>query len=571
MIDKNLLQELQPYRRKIYIIAVMNIMKAVAVIIRCYLLADIIDKMLFSQINLRTAGPLLVLLFFCFVLEVLFNMVIRLITHNISASVRVDMRCRLIDRLIENSPLAALYKADILQLATKGIDSFDAYYSRFLPQLLSTVCIPVFIIITAFYNDLISGIVFLLTLPLIPFFMMLIGKRAQAENKQQWEALTRLSSKFMEMLAGIAVIKIYNQINRQLEKLAQTGNEFSQAVLKVLRIAFLSAFFLELIATLSIAVIAVNIGLRLLAGHAVFLPAFFILLLAPEFYKPLRQTGSMFHDAMGALTNAAPVYEAISAKMLKDRVEKLTITAAPQIILKNISMSYSAAREKVLNNININFPAGKITALVGVSGAGKSTILSLLLGFIKPTTGEISADNKNINDYSLVSWQNNIAYMPQNPHIFAASLRENICLGRNVSNEQLLLAVKQAQLLELIENLPSGFDTVVGNGGMGLSLGQIRRVALARVFLTEAPILLLDEPMEGLDVKTEAVVQQVMQKLVQNKTVIVIAHRLYSLKNAAQIYVLNNGCVVEQGSMKELLEQKGFYYKMQQIIGGTAQ
>lgn len=571
MIDKKLLQELQPYRRKIYIITAMNIMRAVAVIIRCYLLADIIDKMLFSRINLRTAGPFLVLLFFSFTVEILFNTGIRLLTHNISAAIRSSLRRRIIDRLIGSSPLAAVYKTDILQLATKGIDSFDAYYSRFLPQLLATLCIPIFIIITAAYSDLISGIVFLLTLPLIPFFMILIGKRAQAENKQQWEALTSLSNKFMEMLSGISVIKIYNQITEQLKQLTQTGNEFSQAVLKVLRIAFLSAFFLELIATLSIAVIAVNIGLRLLAGHAVFLPAFFMLLLAPEFYKPLRQTGSMFHDAMGALTNAAPVYTAISPITEKAIVPKLSIVTAPQIILENISMSYSESRGKALDNINMDFPAGKITALVGASGAGKSTVLSLLLGFIKPTAGRILAGDQDINNYSVASWQNNIAYMPQNPHIFAASLRENICLGRTITEEQLQLAVKQAQLAELVQKLPEGIDTVIGNGGIALSIGQVRRVALARVFLADAPILLLDEPLEGLDVKTEAVVQKTMQKLVQNKTVIVIAHRLYSLQNAAKIYVLNNGCVVEQGSIKELLESKGFYYKMQQITGGAVQ
>ncbi|WP_196593628.1 thiol reductant ABC exporter subunit CydD [Pectinatus sottacetonis] len=563
MIDKNLLKELQPYKGKIYNIIVLDIIGAATIIGRCYSLAYIINRMLFSRLDLKTAEPYLALLFFCFMMEAVLNLWVRFITHGISVDIRKKLRFKIIDKLAEFDFMSQVYKMDILQTASTGIDSFDAYFSRFLPQLLVTVLVPLFIIPTAFYNDWISGLIFLVTLPLIPFFMMLIGKKAQLENKKQWSALTQLSAVFMELLSGIAVIKMYNQAENQLKKIVKTGSEFSQAVLKVLRIAFLSAFFLELTATLSIAIIAVNIGLRLLYGQAHFLPVFFILLMAPEFYKALRQTGSMFHDAMGALTNADKIYAIVNASVEIGLGHKIPcIPKPPEIVLEKIDFQYDAAREKALCDVNITFAAGKITSLVGNSGAGKSTIFSLLLKFIAPCSGSILVDGINLDSLESVAWRKNIAYVPQQAHIFSASVRENICMGKNYSDSAVKNAIKEAGMTDFVKNLSAGINTIIGNGGIGLSYGQARRIALARVFMSDASILLLDEPMEGLDLATEEVVQRGINILAEHKTVIIIAHRLESIKNSDQIYVLSQGQIIESGSHENLLKQKGLYYKM---------
>lgn len=562
MIDKNLLKQLRPYRYGAAAVVLLDIVSAVIITARCYCLAAIIDDMLFSRLDREAAVPRLALLLFLFLLEAVFNLGVRFIAHNASIGIREKIRCTFIDRLVDSSPFSSVYNTDLLQLLTRGIDSFDPYFAKFLPQLVLTVTLPFVVLIAAFYNDWVSGIIFLVTLPLIPFFMMLIGKRAQLENNKQWAALTHLSEVFSELLAGMAVIKIYNQGKEQLKNTLRAGEEFSRAVLKVLRIAFLSAFFLELIATLSIAVIAVNIGLRLLYGQVGFLPVFFVLLLAPEFYKPLRQTGSMFHDAMGAFTNAEKVFAAIQKKNTVGGNRCIDFTKAPQIRFSKVYFQYAKQRENALNGVNLNFAAGKVTAIVGRSGAGKSTIFSLLLRFISPTAGNIFVDDIDVTSLAEKFWHRNIAYVPQQAHIFNATLRENICMGKTVDDEKINGAVEAAGLQELVSSMPQGLNTLVGNGARGLSGGQIRRVAMARAFLAEASILMLDEPMEGLDIMTEKVVQAGLKKIAQNKTVIIIAHRLASIRNADVIYVLEKGTVVEYGTDAYLRKNGGLYCEM---------
>ena len=573
MLDKNLLKELKPYKQKIYAAIILDITAAGVIIARCYCIADIINKMLFFQLGLRAAVPQLVLLFLLFLAETGINMSVQLIFHQISVSIRKSIRCAIIKKLIGSSPLSSIYNADILQTMTKGIDSFDAYFSKFLPQLAVTVIIPIMMLFVAFYNDWVSGLVFLFTLPLIPFFMMLIGKTAQAENNRQWAALTHLSTLFMDLLSGMSVIKIYNQTKTQLENAITAGEQFSQTVLKVLRIAFLSAFFLELIATLSIAVIAVNMGIRLLYGQIDFLPAFFILLLAPEFYKPLRQTGSMFHESMGALTNSTKIYKLFYGDKICDEYKngknKVILQAAPQINFDGVDFHYNDKREDVLCHTDINFAAGKTTALIGRSGSGKSTVLSLLLKFAKPDRGRILINGIDLSSLDENAWRGNIAYLPQQAHIFNTTVRENICMGRNVPAEKLKAAIEKSGLAETIEAMPQKMETIIGSGGRGVSSGQVRRISLARIFLSDAFILLLDEPMEGLDAATESIVQKGIDELSVDKTVIIIAHRLSSIQNADEIYVLSDGKTAEHGNDYALRQKNGLYAKMISSAGGS--
>ncbi|WP_196604088.1 thiol reductant ABC exporter subunit CydD [Pectinatus haikarae] len=568
MIDKNLLKELQPYKYKVVMIILCDVVSALVIAVRCYCLASVIDKMLFSRLSREAAVPQLALLLFLFSLEAAANLVIRFTAHNISLDIRKKIRGAFIKKLACSSPMSSIYDVNILQMVTKGVDSFEPYFSKFLPQLSLTAILPIVILITAFYNDWISGLIFLFTLPLIPFFMVLIGKRAQSENNRQWAALAHLSELFSELLAGMAVIKIYNQGKRQLEKTVWAGERFSQAVLKVLRIAFLSAFFLELIATLSIAVIAVNIGLRLLYGQADFLPVFFILLLAPEFYKPLRQTGSMFHDAMGAITNAGEIFAAIEEKNAAAGKTMINLTEAPQIKFSSVGYQYNSQRENALKKIDLNFAAGKVTAIVGRSGAGKSTVFSLLLKYISPISGKILIDGVDITTLDERAWRSNIAYVPQQAHIFNATLRENICMGKTISDEKIKNIIKLAGLQELTDVMPNGLETLVGAGARGLSCGQARRVAIARALLVESSVVMLDEPMEGLDIMTEKAVWAGIKEMVKSRTVIIIAHRLSSIKNADMIYVMDSGAVSECGTDASLRAEGGIYCKMLEAVSG---
>lgn len=561
MIEKRLLRELRPYCQQIIEIIMADAVLALIIACRCFYLADIIAKMLFSHLNIKAAVPLLALLLFLFIAEAIVNFGISYKAHAVSTLIQKNIRCAFIHKLTVSSPLSTIYNVDLLPMATKEVDSFDPYFSKFLPQLIKALLMPFFILFIAFYNDWVSGLIFLFTLPLIPFFMMLIGKKAQLENAKQWQALSSLGRKFTEILSGMAVIKLYNQGKRQLERTIAISDGFSQAVLKVLRIAFISAFFLELIATLSIAVIAVNIGLRLLYGQVDFLPVFFILLLAPEFYKPLRQMGSMFHDAMGAISNAGRIFAIIDDADTAENKDELHLTSAPQLDFSAVSFCYADSGKAALQELQMRFAAGSVTALIGRSGAGKSTILSLLMGFISPTQGKIYVDDIDLGKVNIKSWRRYIAYVPQRAHIFNATLRENICMGRCVTDRELIGSIKAAGLQELVAKLPHGLDTMVGSA-RSFSTGQTRRIAMARAFLSKAYVLLLDEPLEGLDVITEEIVCEGLQRMAKNKTVVVIAHRLVSVKNADNIYVLDTGRVMQSGTEKKLRQEQGIYQQM---------
>ncbi len=563
MIDKNLLKELRPYKHQSCVIVFLDVLRTVAVLARCFCLADIIDKMIFSHLKTETAVPYLTLLFLFFVMEIVAELLIKFFAHGIAAKVKRRLRASCIGELTHGSPFGPLQKGDSIMLLTDGIGSFEPYFAKFLPSLLTAVLLPLFVIIIALFYDWISALIFLATLPLIPFLMFLIGKKAEAENERQWLSLTALSKKFMDLISGIMVIKIYNRSEAELERLSKSGNEFSHSVLRVLRIAFLSAFFIELVATLSIAIIAVDIAFRLLDGHLVFFPAIFILLVAPEFYQPLRNVSSMFHEAMGALVNAVKIYGALPQTAAAEAEEgSAGVIKKARLEFQAVAFSYDEAGKEAVHDLNFVIEGGSKVAFVGRSGAGKSTIFSLLLKFVRPQKGKILVDGTDLNAIEDTSWYKNIAYVPQSAHIFCGSLRENICLGQQASSEALQKALVQAGLDSWVETLPQKLDTLLGSGNRSISEGQKRRIALARAFLADAPLLLLDEPMEGIDVATEDSIQKSLDLLSAGRTVITIAHRLESIKKADMIYVIEEGTVIERGTHDELCQNQGMYYEM---------
>jgi len=495
----------------------------------------------------------------------------------VAVKIKTDLRNRLFAHILNLGPAYSRGQrtGELTAAAVEGIEALDAYFSQYLPQLVITALIPLSILIFVFPIDLLSGIILLITAPLIPFFMIMIGKGAEAVTKRQYETLRLLSAHFLDSLQGLTTLKLFGQSKAQTRTIAEVSDKFRDTTLGVLRVTFLSALVLELLATLSTAVIAVEIGFRLLYAKMEFQPALFLLVLAPEFYMPLRALGARFHAGMSGTTAAKRIYEILDTPVTALNVESYRLKdlehSTFNIQLENLSFTYPGESIPALENINLTIQRGQQIALVGKTGAGKSTLVQLLLGFIQPTSGQISTQTdtqhatRNTqflipNSQSLIP---SIAWVPQKPYLFHDTLAENIRLGNpEATDEQVISAARSAHLHEFIETLPQKYETVIGESGARLSSGQAQRLALARAFLKDAPILILDEPTSSLDPETESVLDESTRKLMQGRTTITIAHRLNTIFQSDRIVVLDKGRIVEQGTHHELLANNGMYASM---------
>lgn len=563
MLDKNIVKDILPYKTTLIFIIFFNIIQATMIVSISYIIAYLADKLLFDELGHSAATPFLVLLFFFFIVKAVLNYINRLKMEDISLNLQSRLRYELLRAMAQDFKAAEKKpEGEWLALVTKGVDKLDAYLTVFLPQMGILMTFPVVLLICAFISDWISGLIFLITAPLIPFFMVLIGKIADKENKRQWQLFQKLTVFMADLLPGLLVIKAYNQTQRQIEQIRKNGEKFSTATLKVLKIAFLSAFMLEFIATISIAVIAVNIGLRLLYGQADFMPVFFCLLIAPQFYQPFRQFGAAFHDAMNGITASSEIYALVHRRknVNTQGCSDFIMQKPPRISFDNVSYAYEENRA-VLKNLSFVVEAGSQVVLTGVNGAGKSTIFKLLLKMIEAEYGKIMIDDTDLSGISTECWLDNIGWVAQEPYIFNMSLRENITMGRVCSEARLKEVMQLVNLMDFIRRQPLGYDSIVG-GGVKLSSGQKRRLGLARALLCQPKLLLLDEPMENLDSQNEEIIKSVLEKLKGKVTVMIIAHRRQTIEAADKIIMLDKGRIKEYGGVKELKAVNSYYAEL---------
>ena len=538
---------------------ILNIIQAIMIVSTAYIIAYIADRLLLSDLNNSTATPLLVLLFFFFCIKAGLNYLNNIQMEKISLKVQSKLRKKLLKVLVHHVYLQEnKTKGEWLAIITKGVDKLNIYLTSFLPQLGLLITVPLVLLIFTFINDWISGLIFLTTAPLIPFFMILIGKIADKENKRQWQVFQKLTMYLVDLLPGLLVVKAYNQTKTQLLKINQNGDVFAKATLKVLRVAFISAFMLEFIATLSIAIIAVNIGLRLIYGYADFLPAFFILLIAPQFYQPFRQFGSAFHDAMNGITASSEIY-AMLQKLNKQENVSLAKNILDkqdnwQIEFKNVSYKYKDSEKQAIDDLSLKIQAGSNVVITGANGAGKSTLFKLLLGLYPCATGKILIDNQDLQTLDMIWWQQQIGWVAQEPYIFSVSIRENITMGRDFSDEEIKNICHLVNLDKFIESLPQRYETLL-DATQKLSSGQKRRLGLARALIGKPKILLLDEPMENLDIYNEELIQNVLSNLKHQVTVLIIGHRLQTLLRADNLIYLEAGKVVDNTKINLLLKK----------------
>ena len=461
-----------------------------------------------------------------------------------SAKVKSELRMAVLAKCAQLGPawIHSKRSSDLTNVATRGLDSLDIYFSKYLPQLILSTVIPLTVGVAIFTQDLLSAIIVALTVPLIPFFMALVGWATQSKIDKQWESLQKLSGHFLDLLSGLATLKAFNRSRSQAELIKNVGEEYRSSTMAVLRISFLSSLVLELISTLSIALVAVSIGLRLVNGSMQLREGLIILLLVPEVYLPLRQVGANFHAVAEGLEAANHVFEILeipNSANLRDL--QLAKFDSIEIRVENLCYSYPLSESKAVENFSANFSAGKISVISGVSGSGKSTVLAALLKFISPDSGTIYVNNIKLNDLDSDSWRSHASYLPQNPWVPNGTVREALRMASASSDdEQLLKTSLRAGLdFENRNEFPLGLDTQISNLS-GLSTGQRRRIALARVFLRDSPLVILDEPTASVDGETEELILAALIQLrTAGKTVIAVAHRPAMIAVADQIFQLN--------------------------------
>ncbi len=464
-----------------------------------------------------------------------------------AAATLSELRLALVAQRLRDQP-AALDRAEAGELTAatvQGVDALEAYFARYLPQLVLGCIVPVAVLAWVATVDLESALVMLLTLPLVPVFMWLIGRYTEVRTRERWQALRLLSSHFLDVVRGLPTLRAFNRGKAQAATIADVSERYRRATMGTLRVTFLSGSVLELAATLGVALVAVTVGVRLVGGGIGFEAALVVLVLAPELYLPIRRLGAQYHASADGVAVAGRILDLLEAPPAVSSGRLVAPSFSP-IRFERVSFAYSARPGPVLDGVDLELAPRETVALVGPSGAGKSTLAALLLRLAEPTEGRIAVSGVDLADCDAAAWRKQLAWVPQRPAILHGTVAENIRLGdASADDAGVVEAAVLAGADRFVRALPQGYATVVGDGGRPLSAGERRRIALARAFLRDAPLVVLDEPTADLDPDAADVVAEAVVRLATGRTTLLITHRPELVAAADRVVALQRGGLVD--------------------------
>ncbi len=525
--DPRLLRHAHSTRRFIVLAIGIGGSTALLVVAQAWLIATVVDDAFFHHGSLSTLRRPLVLLLAVIVGRAVLAWATERAAHRASASAKSELRQSAAEHIAALGPTGLEQKdtARLAVLMTTGIDALDGYFSRYLPQLFLAVIVPVTIIAVVAGADWISAALIAVTVPLIPVFMGLVGLSTRERTAARMRSLQRLAGHFLDVMGGLPTLKVFGRAKAQARAVAEVTDRYRATTLATLKLTFLSSLILELLATISVALVAVAVGLRLLDGDMDFHAALFVLVLAPEAYLPLRALGTNFHASADGMKAAEQVFEVLETP-IPARARGTVRPRDNSIRIVGLDVTYPGRRIPAVHDTDLVVEPGEIVALTGPSGCGKSTLLSVVLGLRLPSAGHVHLGGVDLCDLDLGAWRTGIGWVPQRPHLFARSVSDNVRVGRPGAGEaEVAAALEAAGLTSVVRRLPHGVDTRLGDGGAGLSLGERQRLAVARAFVRDAPLLVLDEPTANLDAETEADVLEALRRLTEGRTALVVAHR----------------------------------------------
>ncbi|OOZ84676.1 thiol reductant ABC exporter subunit CydD [Bacillus cereus] len=452
----------------------------------------------------------------------------------------------------------------LVTLSIEGIEKFKTYIELTIPKMIRSSIVPGLIVLYVFTLDIESGIILVVTIPIVIIFMILLGLAAQKMADSQYETYRVLSNHFVDTLKGLETLKYLGKSKQHEGKIEKVSKRYRKATMRTLRVAFLSSFALDFFTSLSIAFVAVGLGIRLIDGTIVLLPALTILILAPEYFLPIKQVGANYHATLDGQLAMEQIEEILQRQKEIGKKESnvdLIWNSTSNLKLQDVKVKNDESEKAILEGIDFTWSGNGAIGVIGESGAGKSTLIDVLAGFLTPSGGKMIVNGVEIDGYTREEWQKNIAYIPQQPYIFPLSLKDNICFYEtNTTDEEVERVINEVGLRSLVISLPNGMYEKIGEGGRMLSGGQEQRVAMARALLSKKPIILLDEPTAHLDIETEFEIKQAMLRLFEGKLVFLATHRLHWMKQMDHILVLNKGKMIESGTYEELLKNEALHF-----------
>ncbi|MET7298259.1 thiol reductant ABC exporter subunit CydD [Embleya sp. NPDC005575] len=543
-VDPRLLTHARATRGFLALTVVLGTAGAGLVLVQAGLLARVIVAAFEEEAAVGDLWPELGLLAGVIAARSAISWLTEVIAHRTSAAVKSQLRSRLLAHVVRLGPawLNNERSGELTTLATRGVDALDGYFARYLPQLILSVTVPVAVLARVVFGDWISAVTIVVTLPLIPLFMALIGMATQKYMDRQWTVLNRLAGHFLDVVAGLPTLKVFGRAKAQATSIRTITDDYRRATLKTLRIAFLSSFALELLATISVALVAVGVGLRLVDGDLSLETALVVLILAPEAYLPLRQVGAEYHASVEGVSAADRVFA-----VLETTPDAPAATApvpdprSAELVLTGLTVRHEGRADAAPAELDLTVRPGETIALIGPSGCGKSTVLAVLLGFTRPTGGRVTVGGVDLAELDPDAWRARIAWVPQRPYLFAGTIGANVRLARpDAGDAEVHDALVAAGAADFVA-ASGGLDAPLGEDGAGLSAGQRQRLALARAFLADRPILLLDEPTSNLDGDSEADIVEAVHRLAVGRTVVLVAHRPALLPLADRVVAVSGG------------------------------